>query len=113
MFRFTVTLAALAVGCAGYAVPVQRVADAESAASAARVMGADSVPRAKLHLELANEEIARAQHLIAREKNERADYELRRARADGELALAEAREARAKRAAEEVLHEISDLKEQP
>jgi hypothetical protein len=75
--------------------PKQPMADAESAARSARVVGADAPPWAKLHVKLADEQIADARKLIAKGDNERATYVLVRARADAELALALAREQNA------------------
>jgi hypothetical protein len=75
--------------------PKQPMADAESAARSAREVGANAQPRAKLHVKLADEQIADARKLIAKGDNERATYVLVRARADAELALALAREQNA------------------
>ncbi|MDP9002998.1 MAG: DUF4398 domain-containing protein [Myxococcota bacterium] len=75
--------------------PKQPMADAESASRSAREVGADTQPAAKLHMRLADEEIANAKTLIASGDNERATYVLLRARSDAELALALAREQNA------------------
>jgi 3-hydroxyisobutyrate dehydrogenase-like beta-hydroxyacid dehydrogenase len=71
------------------------MADAESAERSAREVGADAQPVAKLEVKLANEQIAQAKALIAAGDNRRADFVLRRARADAELALDLAREQNA------------------
>ena len=82
--------------CAGsFPAPTQRMADAESAERSAREVGADTQPVAKLEVKLANEQIAQAKALVAAGENRRADFVLRRARADAELALDLAREQNA------------------
>jgi len=81
------------VACsATFPVPTQRMADAESAERSARELGANSQPRAQLHLKLAGEQIAKARASIAEGDNERADLQLVRAKADAELAIALSRE---------------------
>jgi len=80
---------------ASFPAPTQRMADAESAERSAREVGADAQPVAKLEVKLANEQIAQAKALVAAGENRRADFVLRRARADAELALDLAREQNA------------------
>lgn len=75
--------------------PKQPIADAESASRSAREVGANTQPVAKLHLKLADEQIARAKALVADDENESATFMILRARADAELALALAREQNA------------------
>jgi hypothetical protein len=106
----TLVAAALVAGCASYPVPVQRLADAQSAERAAREKGAAAVPRAKLHCKLAQEEIARAKRLLKDGKNEEADYALMRAEADGELALQEAKEHGARVEAQKALEAVAALR---
>ncbi len=72
--------------------PTQRMADAQSAERSARELGASSVPAAKLSLSLADEQIAQGKTAMADGDNERADGLLKRAKADAELAIAQARE---------------------
>jgi hypothetical protein len=96
-------------GCASYPVPVQHMADAEGAARSASDVGAGSNPQAMLHLKMAQEEIANAKQLIADGDNEKADSVLSRAKADGELALGEAREQQAQAAAQQALAQIGQL----
>ena len=86
-------------GCAAtYPLPTQQMADAESALRSARELGAESKPTAQLSLNLAGEQIGRAKSAIQRGDNQRAEFLLVRARADAELALAQAREEDAKTA---------------
>jgi Domain of unknown function (DUF4398) len=89
---FLLATAPVGLGCASFPAPTQRMADAESATRSAREVGADNQPAAKLHVKLADEQIASAKVLISNGDNERADYVLVRAKADAELALAIARE---------------------
>lgn len=72
--------------------PTERLADAQSAERSARELGANDVPAAQLSLKLAEEQTAQAQKAVADGNNERADGLLLRAKADAELAIAEARE---------------------
>jgi Domain of unknown function (DUF4398) len=90
-------VAPLAAGCgASYAPPTQRLADAQSAERSAGELGANSVPAAQLSLKLAQEQISQAQKAMAEGDNVRADSLLLRAKADAELAIAQAREKGAK-----------------
>ena len=76
--------------------PTQRMADAESAERSAREVGANNEPAAQLSLKLAQEQISQAKVAMAKDDNERADSLLVRAKADAELAIAQAREMGAK-----------------
>ena len=83
--------------CGGsFPPPTQRLADAQSAERSARELGANDEPSAKLSLKLADEQITQAQKVMADGDNERADSLLIRAKADAELAVAQAREKGAK-----------------
>jgi hypothetical protein len=75
------------VGCAGTAPPNARVASSEAAIRAAEETGSRKVPRAALHLKLAEEQLESAKALIRDNENERAEYVLMRAEADAELAV--------------------------
>jgi hypothetical protein len=84
-------------GCAAsFPQPTQRLADAQSAERAAREVGANDAPAAQLSLKLAQDQIAQAQKAMGNGDNERADALLIRAKMDGELALAQAREKTAR-----------------
>ena len=87
-------LALLALGsaCGSYPPPTERMTTSEAAIRAADEMGAGQVPRAALHLKLAQEQTDSARKLMEDGYNERAELTLKRAQADGELALAIARE---------------------
>jgi hypothetical protein len=87
-----VNLGALLTACGGsFPPPTQRMADAQSAERSARELGADAEPRAQLSLKLAQDQITAAQKAISDGDNERADSLLIRAKADAELAIAQAR----------------------
>lgn len=110
-FKMVASVASLAAitGCSSYPIPVQHMADAEGAARSASDVGAASNPQASLHLKMAQEEIANAKQLMADGDNEKADSVLVRAKADGELALGEAREQQAQQAAQQALAQIGKL----
>lgn len=95
----TIAIAATAViaGCgATFPVPTQRMADAESAERSAGELGAAGQPAAQLHMAVAQEQIGMAKNAIRDGDNKRADFLLVRAKADAELAVALAREQKAK-----------------
>jgi hypothetical protein len=97
-------------GCASYPMPAQHMADAEAATRSANDLGANGTPQGQLHLRLANEEITQAKALIANGDNERADYVLTRAKADAELAVAEAKDIAAEAEAQKAAQKIADLR---
>lgn len=83
----------LGIGCASTPVPTEQLASTEASVRAAQELGAARVPRAKLHLQLAQNQVARARQLSNDGDNDRAKVVLTRARADAELAVALTREA--------------------
>jgi hypothetical protein len=80
---------AIAAGCAS--VPLRTEAST-SGIRAAEEVGAERVPRAALHLQLAREELGQARELAARGEEERALSLLSRAEVDAEFAVALSRE---------------------
>ena len=78
------------VGCATN--PALRTESSTSGIRAAEEVGAENVPRAALHLQLAKEELERARALAASGEKDRASSLLLRAEADAELAVALSRE---------------------
>lgn len=87
------TLSALALGaCASVAPPSERLVNAEAAIRGALEVDAAKVPRAGLHLKLAQEQVDKAKRYMQDDQNERAALALRRAQADAELAIALKRE---------------------
>jgi hypothetical protein len=89
----TVIAAPLLFACgASIPPPTQPMADAESAQRSARELGAEREPVAQLSLKLADDQIAEARKAMTAGDNERAKSLLIRAKADAELALAQAKE---------------------
>ncbi|MEY4581538.1 MAG: hypothetical protein RL701_6241 [Pseudomonadota bacterium] len=85
-----------ASGCASSPQPTERLVSAQAAMRAAQEVGANGNPQAKLHAQLAREELERAKKLIEDGDNERAERLLLRATADAELAVAVTREGTSK-----------------
>jgi hypothetical protein len=77
------------------------MADVQAADRSAKELGAASLPQARLHLQLADQQRDQAAKLMNDGDNERAAALLMRAKADAELAVALAHEQRAKVAVEE------------
>ena len=116
MKRLIGSLFAAAIGsaCASAApVPHDRLAASEASYRGAEEAGADSAPQAKLALKLAQDEIGQAKLLIAANKNEEAARTLDQARADAELAVGLAHEARAELEAQKALEQIKVLQSNP
>ena len=86
----------LLAACAGAPPPKDRMAWAEASVREARAAGAEQVPAASVQLERARGEIRVAHSLCRDDENEKAESMLRRAAADAQLAVALAREARAR-----------------
>jgi hypothetical protein len=104
--RAAVLLAVTLVGWAlpgcggGYPEPRNQLVASEAAVRAAEVAGAQEGPQSALHLKRAREQVESGRSLIQEGENERAEWVLRRAQSDADLALAVAtEEARRKQAA--------------
>ena len=82
--------------CASFAPPTDTLAASQASMRGAEELGANNVPQAALQLQLAQEELAAAQKLMADGDNERAHYMALRAGNDAELAIALTRENIAK-----------------
>jgi len=93
-FLFGLALLVLAPlsACGSYPPPTERMTTSEAAIRAADEVGAGKVPRAALHLKLAQEQTDKARRLMEEGYNERAELTLKRAQSDAELALSIARE---------------------
>lgn len=96
--------------CATMPPPTQRMADAESAERSAREVGANNEPAAQLSLRLAQEQITQAKTAMAANDNRKADSLLVRAKADAELAIAQAREKSAHLAKQEAVSDSASQK---
>ena len=105
-------IAATLIGACGgsFPPPTQRLADAQSAERSAREVGANEAPAAQLSLKLAQDQIGLAQKAMANGDNEQADSLLIRAKMDGELALAQAREKTARVDHQEAAADSADQK---
>ena len=94
----------LVFGCAGsYPPPTQQMADVQSASRSANELGAQSNPKAQLHLKLAEEQLDQAKIAMKDDDNERAHSLLTRAKADAELAVALTREDKAEHQASQAV----------
>ena len=109
---FSLVIVAPFVSACGGSIPppTQRMADAQSAERSARELGANSVPAAQLSLTLAQEQISQGKAAMADGDNERADGLLKRAKADAELAIAQAREKGAKVGGQEAVEDSAAQK---
>jgi hypothetical protein len=93
----TAAAAALALGCGGsFPPPTQDLSAAQAAERSAIELGAAGQPQARLHLALAQEQMAKARAAMKDGNNERADGLLLRAKSDAELAIALTRDQTAK-----------------
>jgi hypothetical protein len=96
MKRVTIVAAVLllagAAGCGSYPPPTERMTTAEAAIRGAQEVNATQVPRAALHLKLAQEETDKARREMEDGYNEEAELTLKRAQADAELAIAISKE---------------------
>jgi hypothetical protein len=79
--------------CAGRPYPAARVGSAEAAVRSATDAGAPRLPDAAMHVRLAHDSITRARELMEEGDYEAAEWLLRRAEADAQLAIALSREA--------------------
>ena len=97
IISMTVAASALVLGCGGsYPAPTQDLSAAQGAERSAVELGAASQPQAKLHLALAQEQMAQAAAAMKDGDNERAEGLLLRSRSDAELAIALTRDQSAK-----------------
>ncbi len=99
-----------ATACGGAPKPEARLESSQAAIRGAEEVGAKDSPQAALHLQLAEEQRAKAVELIKQDENGRAERLLMRAEADAELAVALAREATAKADAQKMKESIDELK---
>lgn len=103
--------AIFAVACGGsQPVPADQVNQTEAAIRAASEVGAPSVPKAALHLKMAQDQLQTAKGLIAEHQNDEARLVLDRARVDAELALALTKEATLRAQAAEALEKVKKLR---
>jgi uncharacterized protein DUF4398 len=111
---FLATVAVVAGLCAcggGYPEPRNQLTASEAAIRAAEVAGAQNSPQSALHLKRAREQIDSGKSLIAEGENERAEWVLRRAQADADLAMSLATEEVQRKKAAEAKQELEGLQE--
>jgi uncharacterized protein DUF4398 len=111
---FLATFAAVAGLCAcggGYPEPRNQLTASEAAIRAAEVAGAQNSPQSALHLKRAREQIDSGKSLIAEGENERAEWVLRRAQADADLAMSLATEEVQRKRAADAKQELEGLRE--
>lgn len=105
------TTACLVVGCGSAPpVPADQITQTEGAIRAATEVGAPSVPKAALHLKMAQDQLQTAKGLIAEDENDEARLVLDRARIDAELALALSKEATLRAEAAEAVEKVKKLR---
>ena len=91
--RLIASLGVLGIaGCAAVTIPPAQLESSEASIRGAEEIGANGVPNARLHLQLAREQTESAKKLAA-SGDQRAVVVLARAESDAELALGLAREA--------------------
>jgi hypothetical protein len=101
----------LAAACGSAAVPVSgSLTQTQSAIRAAEEVGARNVPKAALHLKMANDQLQTAKALLADGEEEEASVLLARAEADAELALTMAKENNLRAQASEAMKKVEALK---
>jgi outer membrane biogenesis lipoprotein LolB len=105
---------ALLAGCAGTTKvpPAAQLAPAQSAVRTAAELSDEGTPRAELHVRLAQEQLETARSLVSQGKGEEAQMLLLAAIADAELAVALAREHRAKAEARRVIDEVQAMQQE-
>jgi len=96
----------LMIGCGSFPPPTERLNTTQGAIRGATEVGAEQIPRAALHLKLAQEQTDKARQQMDEDDNELADQNLRRAQADAELAIAIARETQSVQQADEAEAEL-------
>lgn len=99
---------AAAAGCTRVAL---RTESSTSGIRAAEEVGAARVPQAKLHLQLAKEELATAKQFAASDEKEKAESMLQRSEADSELAVALTRAEAEKNAANAAWENVRQLRD--
>ncbi len=108
----SLALVVAATGCATVRLSPERLEGAQSSVRAAQEQGAGGIPKARLHLQLATDQIAESRKL-ASDGDERAPLMLARGQADAELALGLAREVTVHLDAVQAEEALTELKKSP
>jgi len=104
---FPLGLALLVTACGGgFPIPNDQFAAAQKDVGRAQEGGAQNVPDAKLHLQLAQENLQKAKEQMDKD-NKRAASLISRASAEAELALALAKESQARSEASEATDKLA------
>lgn len=101
---------AAAAACAGSPAPRGALTDAKSAVAAAEAVDAQKNAKARLHLKLARDQIAKAERLIEDDDNKEARRALERAQADAKLAKSLAKAADLRAEVDEAEARLEDLR---
>ncbi|MBU0994190.1 MAG: DUF4398 domain-containing protein [Proteobacteria bacterium] len=109
LFVVVIVAMALTVGCAS--VPF-RTETSKSGIRAAEEVGAADLPQAALHLQLAKEQLAKAEGLAKNGENEEAASMLLRANADAELAVTLSHGEAERLEAEKAMARVSQLRQE-
>ena len=104
-------LIAIAIAGCGSSPEVINKEASTSAIRAAQEVGASEIPSASLYLQLAKEELAKAQVLAANGEKKEAESMLLRAQADAELAIVLSHGDSDKNAATEALERVKKLRQ--
>ena len=110
MKRISLLSLFLLIGCGSFPPPTERLNTTQGAIRGATEVGAEQIPRAALHLKLAQEQTDKARQQMDEDDNELADQNLRRAQADAELAIAIARETQSVQKADEAEAELQKVR---
>jgi hypothetical protein len=100
-------------GCATVSdIPIEEMTQSRATIRAAEEVGAENVPSAATHLQLARDQTERANALLREGEERRAAFVLERAAADAELAIALAREVPLRAETERALERVRQLQAQ-
>lgn len=111
-WKFTCTAFGLlfTAACATAPAPRAELTRATAELTAAEALEAEEIPQAKLHLQLAREQLALAERMIEAGEHEEARLAIWRASADAELARALAVEERTREEADEAQARLDGLR---
>lgn len=110
-FQIVLGFCSLGMGCAA-TLPTEQLTTAKASVAAAEVAGGNDEPQAALELKRARDQIEQAEKLIADDEFEAAEWLLRRAAVDADLALALAEEAATAKSALEAKEDLEKLKKE-
>jgi hypothetical protein len=103
----------LAVGCGGSSITAETVAQPQSEIRAAEEAGANSVPKASLHLKMAKDQMTAGNKLAEDGHDDQASRAFARAKADAQLAVLLARYATLSAKSKEAVDRANALSSAP